>query len=234
MAAQCRRQAGGRGPLVVLGLGGVCTGQDWGNGLCRTGGPDVQRCGDRQHDENCQERCSSLARRARCRRPRRRWYEIVKGSDSKPAAKKALKRGAKTIVVCGGDGSVRAASEAIVGTETALAVVPSGTANLFASGLELPTDIDEIVEIIARGDRRSIDTAVCNGMTFNVMAGSGFDVAMLSDAEEGKERLGTFAYVGAAVRETRKRKMFDTKISIDGDVFYEGPPVAFWLAIPAR
>ena len=63
-----------------------------------------------------------------------------------------------------------------MGTETALAVVPSGTANLFASGLELPTDIDEIVEMIARGDRRSIDTAVCNGMTFNVMAGSGFDV----------------------------------------------------------
>jgi diacylglycerol kinase (ATP) len=152
-----------------------------------------------------------------------RWYEIVKGSDSKPAAKKALKRGAKTIIVCGGDGSVRAAAEAIVGTETALAVVPSGTANLFASGLELPTDIDEIVEVIARGDRRSIDTAVCNGMTFNVMAGSGFDVGMLTEAEESKERLGTFAYVGAAVRETRHRKMFDTKITVDDEVFYEGP-----------
>ena len=152
-----------------------------------------------------------------------RWYEIEKGSDSKSAAKKALKRGAQTIVVCGGDGSVRAAAEAIVGTQTALAVVPSGTANLFASGLELPSDIDEIVEVIARGDRRTIDTAVCNGMTFNVMAGSGFDVAMLSDAEESKERLGTFAYVGAAVRETRHRKMFDTKIIVDGEDFFEGP-----------
>ena len=44
-----------------------------------------------------------------------RWYEIEKGSDSKPAAKKALKRGAQTIVVCGGDGSVRAAAEAVSG-----------------------------------------------------------------------------------------------------------------------
>jgi YegS/Rv2252/BmrU family lipid kinase len=151
-----------------------------------------------------------------------RWYLIEKGSESKTVAKKALKRGAKTIVVCGGDGSVRAAAEAVVGTDTALAVVPSGTANLFASGLELPSDIDEIVELITRGDRRSIDTATCNGQTFNVMAGSGFDVAMLSDAEENKERMGTIAYVGAAVRETRSRKMFDAEVEIDGEPFFKG------------
>jgi diacylglycerol kinase (ATP) len=151
------------------------------------------------------------------------WIEVKKGSESKTAAAKALKHGAETVIVCGGDGSVRAASEALVGTSTALAVVPVGTANLFASGLELPTDIEEIVDVVVRGDRRSLDTAVCNGLTFNVMAGSGFDVAMLSDAEDGKERLGTLAYVNAAVRETRKRKMFDTKVTVDGEVFYKGP-----------
>jgi YegS/Rv2252/BmrU family lipid kinase len=151
------------------------------------------------------------------------WIEVTKGSESKDAAIKAVKHGAQTVIVCGGDGSVRAASEALVGTNTALAVVPAGTANLFASGLDLPTDLDEIVDVVARGDRRSIDTAVCNGLTFNVMAGSGFDVAMLSDAEESKERLGTIAYVGAAVRETRKRKMFEASVTVDGDVFYKGP-----------
>ncbi len=150
------------------------------------------------------------------------WIDIQKGSDAKPAAAKAIKHGAATVIVCGGDGSVRAASEAIVGTTTALAVVPAGTANLFASGLDLPTDVKEIVGVIARGDRRSIDTAVCNGHTFNVMAGTGFDVAMLADAEDSKERLGTFAYVGAAVRETRHRKLFDVKITVDGNDFYKG------------
>jgi diacylglycerol kinase (ATP) len=152
-----------------------------------------------------------------------RWYEVEKGSESKAAAAKALKKGATTIVVCGGDGSVRAASVAMVGTDAALAVVPSGTANLFASGLELPTDIDDIVELIARGDRRSIDTGVCNGQAFNVMAGSGFDVDMLNDAEEKKEKLGTLAYVGAAVRETRNRKMFHAEVRVDDKNFYEGP-----------
>ena len=150
------------------------------------------------------------------------WINIEKGSDAKSTATKAVKQGATTIVVCGGDGSVRAAAEAIVGTPTALCVVPCGTANLFASGLELPTDIDEIVGLLVRGDRRSIDTGLCNGHLFNVMAGTGFDVAMLNDAEATKERLGTFAYVGAAVRKTRGRKLFETKIDVDGSTFFEG------------
>jgi diacylglycerol kinase (ATP) len=151
------------------------------------------------------------------------WIEIKKGSEAKQAAGKAIEHGAATVIVCGGDGSVRAASEAIVGTPTALAVVPCGTANLFASGLDLASDIEDLVAVIARGDRRSVDTAVCNGQTFNVMAGTGFDVAMLAGAEDSKERLGTFAYVGAAVRETRHRKMFDAKITVDGSDFYNGP-----------
>ena len=55
------------------------------------------------------------------------------------------------------------------------------------------------------------------------LAGDGHYKFMLSDAEESKERLGTIAYVGAAVRETRKRKMFEASVTVDGDVFYKGP-----------
>lgn len=151
-----------------------------------------------------------------------KWIKIEKGSEAKAAAAKALKGGATTVIVCGGDGSVRAAAEAMVDSQAALCVVPCGTANLFASGLALPTDIKEIVELIVRGDRRSIDTGFCNGQLFNVMAGTGFDVAMLNDAEESKEKLGTLAYVGAAVRKTRHRKMFEATIEVDGTQFFEG------------
>jgi len=151
-----------------------------------------------------------------------RWVEIAKGSDAKKCAAKALKRGAQTIVVCGGDGTVRGAAEAVVGTSAALAVVPSGTANLFAAGLHLPTDIQEIVDLIVSGDRRSIDTATCNGQTFNVMAGSGFDVGMLAGAEDDKTRLGTLAYVRAGVDRMRHLKLFEAKVTIDDKVFYKG------------
>jgi YegS/Rv2252/BmrU family lipid kinase len=150
------------------------------------------------------------------------WMEIERGSDAKKAAQKALKHDVQTVIVCGGDGSVRAAAEALVGSAVALSVVPSGTANLFATGLDLPTDIDDIVKVITSGDRRSIDSATCNGKTFNVMAGSGFDVAMLAHAEDDKERMGTLAYVRAGVDQVRHRKLFDAKVSIDGKAFYDG------------
>lgn len=150
------------------------------------------------------------------------WFEIERGSDAKKAAAKAVKRDAQTVVVCGGDGSVRAAAEALVGSSVALGVVPSGTANLFATGLGLPTDIDEIVKVITSGDRRSIDSATCNGKTFNVMAGTGFDVGMLAQAEDDKERLGTLAYVRAGVDQVRHRKLFEAKVTIDGTTFYDG------------
>ncbi len=150
------------------------------------------------------------------------WLEVNKGSDSKQAAAKAVKHGAQTIVVCGGDGSVRSAAEALVDTSACLAVVPSGTANLFATGLHLPTDIQDVVDLISSGDRRSIDSAVCNGRTFNVMAGSGFDVGMLAQAEDDKERLGTLAYVRAGVSQVRHRKLFAAKVTIDDEVFFDG------------
>lgn len=150
------------------------------------------------------------------------WLEVQHGSDAKAAAAKAVKHGADTVVVCGGDGTVRAAAEALVGTPAALAVVPRGTANLFASGLDLPTDIDDIVGVIARDERRVIDTARCNGHTFCVMAGVGFDVRMLSGAEDGKERMGTLAYVVSGVRAARQRKLFSTIITVDGEKFFDG------------
>ena len=148
--------------------------------------------------------------------------KVQRGSDAKAAAAKAVKNGVDVVVVCGGDGTVRAAAEALVGTRSALAVVPRGTANLFASGLGLPSDIDDIVGLIARQEQHTIDTATCNGHTFCVMAGVGFDVRMLDGAEDGKERMGTLAYVASGVRAARHRTLFTTTVTVDGTERFQG------------
>jgi len=148
--------------------------------------------------------------------------EVQHGSDAKNAAAKAVKHGVETVVVCGGDGTVRAAARALVGTRSALAVVPRGTANLFASGLGLPNKIDDVVDLIVRRERRTIDTATCNGDTFCVMAGVGFDVRMLDGAEDRKERMGTLAYVASGVRAARHRTLFAATVKVDGEEFFQG------------
>ena len=152
-----------------------------------------------------------------------RWIDIKKGSAATKATAKAVKHGADVIVACGGDGTVRAAAQALVGTSKALAVLPSGTANLFASAMSIKNDTDDIVDLIRRGSRRTIDTGRCNDLTFNVMAGSGFDAAMIDSADDHKERFGMLAYVRAGAKEARQRERFDMKVRVDDAEVFEGP-----------
>ncbi len=151
------------------------------------------------------------------------WFAVSKAKQAGAAARKAIKAGATTIIVCGGDGTVRSASEALVGTDAALAVLPAGTANLFATGYSLPSDPAEIVELIVTGRRRKIDSACCNEQTFNVMAGTGFDAAMIDGADAHKDRLGMLAYVREGVRHARARDTFEAQVAVDGTTIFEGP-----------
>jgi diacylglycerol kinase family enzyme len=150
------------------------------------------------------------------------WHRVPKARKARKAAQLALQDGADVLVVCGGDGTVRAASQAIVGTEAAMAVVPAGTANLFASGLGLPTAPRDVVELITSGARYAIDSAVCNDLTFNVMAGAGFDAAMIEAADAGKERLGFLSYVRAGVSSARHRTAFEVDVRVDDTPFFSG------------
>jgi len=150
------------------------------------------------------------------------WIAIEKGSAATKAAAKALDRGADVVLVCGGDGTVRAASQALVGTDAALAVFPTGTANLFASAMNFPDDPVELVDLVRGGERRTIDTGTCNGLTFNIMAGTGFDAAMIDAADDDKERLGMVAYLRAGVKQAREREAFETRVKIDDERVFEG------------
>jgi YegS/Rv2252/BmrU family lipid kinase len=153
---------------------------------------------------------------------RAKWITIEKGSAATKATAKALDRGADVVLVCGGDGTVRAASQALVGADAALAVLPTGTANLFASAMNFPDDPTELVELIRGGERRTIDTGTCNGLTFNIMAGTGFDAAMIDSADDDKERLGMVSYLRAGVKQAREREAFEMRVAVDDKNVFEG------------
>ena len=155
------------------------------------------------------------------------WIKVPKARKTKAAVAAAVNRGAGTVLVCGGDGTVRAAAEALIDTGVALAVLPTGTANLFASGLELPTDPAAVIEAIGGGNLRYLDTGRCNDLTFTVMAGTGLDAAMIDEADSadgfwGKERLGVLAYFRAGLIHARSRQPFAVELAVDGAPFFEG------------
>jgi diacylglycerol kinase (ATP) len=150
------------------------------------------------------------------------WYEVAKSRKAPDQVKRALDGGAELLYVWGGDGMVQRCIDALDGAKTPIAIVPAGTANLFASYLEIPQDIPKAVEIGLTGRRRTLDVGRMNGERFAVMAGAGFDAQMIREADAGlKDRIGRVAYVWTGVNQLG-RKPFKATIKVDGATWYEG------------
>jgi len=151
------------------------------------------------------------------------WCEVPKSRKAPAQVRRALDEGAELIVAWGGDGMVQRCVDVLAGSDVALAIIPAGTANLFATNLGIPSDIEGAVAVGLHGARRRVDLGRFNGERFAVMAGAGFDAAMIRDAGEGglKERLGRVAYVWTG-SENLRSKPFRADIEVDGANWYKG------------
>ena len=147
---------------------------------------------------------------------------MPKSKRAPRAVERALEDGAELILAWGGDGMVQRCVDALKGAQVPLAIVPAGTSNLFATNLGIERDIAQAVQVALLGDRRRLDVGRFNGERFAVMAGAGFDAAMIKAADGLKDRLGRAAYVlgGAA---NLQAASFEAKIKVDGTRWYKGP-----------
>jgi diacylglycerol kinase (ATP) len=150
------------------------------------------------------------------------WHEVAKSRQAPKQVRSALEQGADLIFVWGGDGMVQRCVDVVAGSDATLAIVPAGTANLFASNLGIPKHIDAAVEVGLNGGRRKLDVGRMNGEMFAVMAGVGFDARVIRDATPRmKHALGRSAYVWAGAKNLRA-KPFEARIVVDGQEWYEG------------
>lgn len=150
------------------------------------------------------------------------WSEVPKSKYAPERVEKALADGAETIFVWGGDGMVQRCVDVMAGSDARLAILPAGTANLFASNLGIPDDIAEAVHVGLNGRERKLDLGKINGEHFAVMAGAGLDARMIRDADGGpKDRYGRLAYIWAASKNLRVEP-FKARIEVNGDLWYKG------------
>ena len=136
------------------------------------------------------------------------WLETTEDDPGAGMCRVAVKKGCDVVYVAGGDGTVMAAVTAMAGCEVPLAILPTGTGNLLARNLDLPINDEEAcLRIGISGRTRQIDVAsVDDDRKFVVMAGLGFDAAIMRDAPEGlKKRVGWPAYVVSAAKHLRGR-----------------------------
>jgi diacylglycerol kinase family enzyme/membrane-associated phospholipid phosphatase len=138
-----------------------------------------------------------------------RWYETTPQDAGIAMTHQALADGAEVVVAAGGDGTVRVVCSELARTGVPLGIVPLGTGNLLARNLSLPLRATEAVEVALSGQDRAIDVVRVGGdelpdTCFTVMAGLGFDAAIMAGASDAlKARMGWRAYVVSAVRNFR-------------------------------
>ncbi len=155
------------------------------------------------------------------------WLETTVEDPGTGQAREALERGADVVVAVGGDGTVRGVAAALVGTGVPMGLLPLGTGNLLARNLDIPIGSPlSALEAVVTGRDRTIDVgwlrveatardtdddpvraADGDEHLFLVIAGLGFDAAMVADADDDlKARVGWIAYFLAGIKHLHGRR----------------------------
>jgi len=94
--------------------------------------------------------------------------KIVRLGDAstEQALKHAIARRDGIVLAGGGDGTINWVANHLVGTETALGVLPLGTLNHFSKDLGIPQSLEDAVQTALEGERTQVDVGDVNGRCF--------------------------------------------------------------------
>lgn len=104
-----------------------------------------------------------------------------------------------TVIAMGGDGTVNEVAQALVGTRTALGILPSGSGDGFARGLGVPADPDRAIRAALTAPSMAIDVGYAGGDVFLNILGVGFDAAVAREYAKRSTRGGA-GYVTTGIR----------------------------------
>ncbi|MFN8533632.1 MAG: diacylglycerol kinase family protein [Dehalococcoidia bacterium] len=138
--------------------------------------------------------------------------------DATRVAAEAVDAGFDLVLVCGGDGTVNEALQALVGSRTALGVLPAGTANLLAREMQLPLRAPAAARALVSGGMCEVDVGLAGGRRyFLLFAGIGFDAAVIHAVDsEWKRRVGPLSYVAASAQVVPNFHGARAEIRLDG------------------
>jgi diacylglycerol kinase (ATP) len=141
--------------------------------------------------------------------------------DLEHLAHRAAEDGADIVAILGGDGSVGAAVNGLVGSRAALAVLPAGTGDDFAKAIG-PGKLGAATRLLAAPDIREVDvvkvTAGAQERYYVNIAGAGFDSEVNETANAMSLKLGgTGTYVAAVLKTLRKFAPAHYEIDLDGE-----------------
>jgi diacylglycerol kinase (ATP) len=137
--------------------------------------------------------------------------------DATKQAQQAAEAGYQAVFAAGGDGTVNEVMNGLVGTSTALGVLPLGTVNIWAREMGLSMDMLKAAGSLLESKIMQIDVGMAGSRHFLLMAGIGFDAAVTATVNtQEKKRLGAIAYIKQALQIAWNFRGTRPKLKIDG------------------
>jgi diacylglycerol kinase (ATP) len=134
------------------------------------------------------------------------WLETAEDDPGRSMAASAVEQQVDLVVAAGGDGTVRIVADGLANSGIPMGIVPSGTANLLARNLGIPTAEADAIDVVLSGRTRTIDLIRLSvddrePEHYAVMAGMGIDAMIMDETRSDlKDKIGTAAYFVAAAR----------------------------------
>jgi diacylglycerol kinase family enzyme len=134
------------------------------------------------------------------------------------------------IVIGGGDGTLSAAASSLIGTGTALGILPLGTLNHFAKDLHIPLDIEGAVQTIAGAQTLKVDVGAVNDRFFLNNSSLGLYPKVVAGRDALQQRLGRGklpALIWSGLGVLRRYPFLNVRIAIDGTELARRTPFVF-------
>jgi YegS/Rv2252/BmrU family lipid kinase len=152
------------------------------------------------------------------------WAFTRLPGDATAMAARAAQEGRSLVVVCGGDGTLNEAVNGLAGSQTPLAVIPAGTANVWAKEVGIPRQPIAALEAAVRGQARRMDLGRASpssgkgGRYFFLMAGVGLDGRIAASLPLNvKQYLGATAYAITAASQSLRYRGRRVKLIADDE-----------------
>ena len=124
-------------------------------------------------------------------------------------AQKAVIEGIEKVIAVGGDGTVNEVARGLIGSETALGIVPIGSGNGLARHLKIPLKMDKAIQFSVNNSSSLMDVCFLNDIPFFCTAGVGFDAVVAHEfAKQDSRGLKTYARMALKSFRTYKSESY--------------------------
>jgi diacylglycerol kinase family enzyme len=130
------------------------------------------------------------------------WRHTEHQGHGAALAAQAAKEGHALVLAYGGDGTYNEVARGLLGSDTALGVLPGGTTSVLAYEFDIPRPAARALEVLLDGDDRMMRVGRTDrGEVFLLMLSSGPDVVVLERLRTELKRLGRAGVALQALRE---------------------------------